>query len=146
MPKPRKIIWKIYFIVFSATTLANFLWTLYPETEPYVFYHILIAWTPFYKIHYGLAVFKCLMDILCLIPFYRFAFNLPIVRAEFWQWMFVVRLLSDVFGNFYEFVFIKSSYHMVLGYGLVTTGAFILPLVPAYIAHYLYAFPQKSRQ
>jgi hypothetical protein len=144
MSKPKKIIWKLYFVIFSATTLANFLWTLYPDTEPYVFYHVLIAWTSFYKVHYSLAVFKTVAGIVCLIPFYRFAFDRSIVRPEFWQWMLVVRFLSDVFGNFYEFTFIKASYHMVLGYGLVTTGAFILPLVPAYIAHYLYAFPEKS--
>ena len=57
--------------------------------------------------------------------------------------MLLIRLASELIGNFYEFIFIKSAYHMTLGYGLSVTGALVLPLIPSYIAHYLYAFPKK---
>jgi hypothetical protein len=143
MKFPRKLIWKIYSLIFSTITVANLIWVLFPEAEPYIFYHILITWTKFYIIHYYIAVFKCIIALICLIPLFGFAFDRTAKNPRFWQWMLVVRILSEVFGNFYEALFIKSSYHMILGYGLTTTGVFILPLIPAYVAHYYYAFQKK---
>ena len=143
MKKPRKIIWKIYAFIFSLMMLANLTWLVYPESEPFVFYHVLIAWTKFYYVHYYLAIFKSSVAILCLIPLFAFAFNQETKAAQFWQWMFLIRFASDLVGNFYEFIFIKSAYHMILGYGLSITGAFLLPLLPSYIAHYLYAFKKQ---
>jgi hypothetical protein len=140
MKKERRIIWKIYALVFSTVTLANFLWLVYPEAEPYIFYHILMAWTKFYAVHYYLAVFKCLIALVCLVPLFAFSFNRQSRSPQIWQWLFVIRIVSDVVGSFYEYLFVKSSYHMVLGYGLTTTGAMLLPVLPSYIAHYLYAF------
>jgi hypothetical protein len=145
MKKPLKIIWKIYLLIFATITVANLLWLLYPEAEPYIFYHILMAWTKFYTVHYYLAVLKCLVGLVCLVPLCGFAFNKETKIPVFWQWMLVIRIISEFLGNFYEFMFIKSSYHMVLGYGLTSTGVLLLPLIPSYLAHYYYAFPQKSK-
>jgi hypothetical protein len=144
MKMPRKLIWKIYFFIFSTITLANLVWVFSPEAEPYIFYHILIAWTKFYLAHYYLAALKCAIALLCLIPLFGYAFDRTTRIPRFWQWILVIRVLSEFVGNFYEFMFVKSSFHMVLGYGLTTTGLFILPLIPSYAAHYLYAF-NKSR-
>ncbi len=143
MKKSRQVIWKLYTFIFSVMALANLTWLLYPESEPFVFYHVLIVWTKFYLMHYYLAIFKSCMAIVCLIPLFAFAFNQEPKSARFWQWMLLIRLASELVGNFYEFIFIKSSYHMVLGYGLSVTGALILPLIPSYVAHYLYAFKKK---
>ena len=144
MKKPRKIIWKLYAFIFSLMAFANLTWLLYPGSEPFVFYHILTAWTNFYFIHYGLAIFKSCVAIICLVPLFGFSFNHESSHRRFWSWMLLIRIASDLVGNFYEFIFIKASYHMVLGYGLSVTGALLLPLIPSYIAHYLYAFPQNK--
>jgi hypothetical protein len=146
MKRPRKIIWKIYFLIFSTMMAANFLWVIYPEAEPYIFYHILMAWSKYYVIHYSFALLKCTLSLISLIPLFGFSFNRTTRIPTFWQYMLVVRIICDFFGNLYEFMFIKSSYHMVLGYGLTTTGVFLLPLLPSYIAHYLYAFKRESSQ
>lgn len=144
MKKPLKVIWKIYAFIFSVIALANLAWLLSPESDPFIFYHVLIAWTKFYYVHYYLAILKSCVAIACLIPLFAFAFNQETKSARFWQWMLLIRLAADLVGNFYEFIFIKSSYHMVLGYGLCVTGIFVLPLIPSYIAHYLYAFSKKQ--
>lgn len=142
MNKGNKIIWKFYAIMFSMITSANLVWLLHPESEPYVFYHILMAWTNFFTVHYYLAILKSLIAITCLYPLFAFAFNKEAKHPLFWQWMLVIRILFECCGNYYEFVYIKSSYHMILGYGLSVTGAFILPLIPSYVAHFIYAFPK----
>ena len=146
MKKPLKLIWKIYFLIFSTIMVANFVWLLYPEADPYIFYHVLLTWSPRYALHYYFAVLKCVVALICLLPLFGFAFNRDSRRPHFWQWMFVIRLITEVYGNFYEYMFIKSSYHMVLGYGLTTTGVFILPLIPSFAAHYLYAFTTDKRK
>jgi hypothetical protein len=143
MKFPRKLIWKIYLLIFSTIMTANFLWLFYPEAEPYIFYHVLIAWTKFYNVHYSLAILKAIIALVCLIPLCCFAFDRTSRIPRFWQWMLVVRVATEIFGSFYEYVFIKASFHMVLGYGLTTLGVYLLPLLPSYIAHYLYAFPKK---
>jgi hypothetical protein len=144
MKWPRKLIWKAYFLIFSTITFANLVWILYPEAEPYIFYHILMAWTKFYTAHYFLAVFKCVVALVCLVPLFGFAFDRSSRIPQFWQWMLVIRVVSEFLGNFYEYMFVKSSFHMVLGYGLTTTGLLILPMLPAYASHYLYAFKQSK--
>ena len=143
MKKRLKLIWKFYSLTFCVIAGANFIWLIYPESEPYVFYHILMTWTNFFIPHYYLAILKSCMTIVCLYPLFAFSFNREPKNQQFWQWMLVLRMLLESVGNYYEFVFVKSSYHMILGYGLSVTGAVLLPLLPAYIAHYLYAFARK---
>lgn len=57
----------------------------------------------------------------------------------------VTRIILEFFGNYYEFVYAKSSYYMVLGYGLSVTGALLLPLIPSYVGHFAYAFPKELK-
>ena len=140
MKMPRKIIWKFYVAIFSTMALANLISLLYPQSDPFVFYHILITWAQFYAIYYYLAILKCGLTLLCLFPLLRFAFDRRPVGLRFWQWILFARLTTEIFGNFYEWTFVKSAYHMTLGYGLSVTGALLLPLLPSYIAHYIYAF------
>lgn len=143
MKKRNKIIWKFYTLIFCVVASANLIWLLYPESEPYIFYHILMTWTHFFIPHYFLAILKSCITIVCLYPLIAYAFNKESKNLHFWQWMLVFRILLETVGNYYEFVFVKSSYHMILGYGLSVTGAVLLPVLPAYIAHYLYAFARK---
>lgn len=140
MKKGRKIIWKFYSLIFAMIASANLIWLIYPESEPYVFYHILMTWTNFFIPHYYFAVLKSCITIFCLYPLFAFAFNREPKNQTFWQWLLVFRIALECTGNYYEFVFIKSAYHMILGYGLSVTGAVLLPLIPSYAAHYLYAF------
>ena len=145
MKFPRRIIWKTYFLIFSTITIANLLSLIYSQTDVYIFYHVLMTWSNLYNVHYCLAILKCIVALICLIPLFGFAFHKQTKIATFWQWMLVARVSMEIFGNFYEFLFIKSSYHMVLGYGLATTGAFLLPLLPSLSAHYFYAFSKKTQ-
>lgn len=147
MSKGRKIIWKFYAFMFSMIALANLVWLLHPDSEPYIFYKILRVWdlilpTPAFTFHYSAAILKSLVTIVCLYPLFAFSFDQNEKNPVFWQWMLVVRVIFECIGNYYEFVYIKSAYYMVLGYGLSVTGAFLLPLIPSYAAHYLYAFPK----
>lgn len=127
--------------MYTMIACANLVWLLHPESEPYVFYRILITWSNYFYLHYGLALLRSVITIICLAPLFAFAFNRPAKHLVFWQWMLVIRVIFECMGNYYEFVFVKSAYHMLLGYGLSVTGAFLLPLLPSYCAHYFYAFP-----
>ncbi len=149
MFKGKKIIWKFYAFMFSTIALANLVWLLHPESEPYIFYKILMTWgntiaTPHFTLQYYAAVVKSLITIVCLYPLFAFAFDQNTKHLLFWQWMLVVRVIMECLGNYYELVYIKSAYHMVLGYGLSVTGAFVLPLLPSYAAHFIYAFPKSN--
>ena len=129
--------------MFTFITVINLIWLMYPESEPYIFYQILMTWSNFFQIHYALAILKSIVAIACLYPLYAFSFNKRTSHESFWQWLLISRFFLEIFGNYYEYVFVKASYHMVLGYGLSITGAVILPLVPSYIAHYLYCFQNQ---
>ena len=144
MKKGHRIIWKFYSLTFCVIASANLIWLIYPESEPYIFYHILMTWTIFFIPHYYLAILKSCMTLICLYTLFSFSFYRESKNQRFWQWMLVIRLFLESVGNYYEFVFVKSSYHMILGYGLSVTGAVLLPILPSYIAHYLYAFSRKK--
>lgn len=141
MKKRHKLIWKLYCIVFSVIALARLTALLHPELDPYIFYHILMAWSHFFKIHYFLALTKSAMTVFCLYPLWAFAFNRESSFLRFWQWILVIRLMLEFVGNYYEFVLVKASFHMVVAYGLSVTGVVLLPLLPSYIGHFAYAFP-----
>lgn len=145
MKRSPRIIWKTYTVLFSLIVLARFVALTHTETEPYIFYHILIAWSDFFKIHYYLAVSKIILTIVCLYPLWAFSFHKELHKNyEFWQWLLVLRIMLEIAGSYYEFVFMKASFHMFLAYGLTVTGAILLPLIPSYVAHYLFVFPKKS--
>lgn len=149
MLKGKKIIWKFYAFMFSMIALANLVWLLHPESEPYIFYKILLTWgktipTPHFNLHYYAAIVKSIITTFCLYPLFAFAFNQKVKHSLFWQWMLIARVVMECLGNYYELVYIKSAYNMVLGYGLSVTGAFLLPLLPSYAAHFIYAFPKTS--
>lgn len=146
MKKGPKIIWKFYCFIFSFIALAQLASMIHPDLDHFVFYHILIAWSHFFKIHYYLAITKCAMTIFCLYPLWSFSFNRESRYMRFWQWMLILRIMLEIVGNYYEFVLIKSSYHMIFAYGLSVTGAVLLPLIPSYIGHYSYAFPKEFKQ
>ena len=144
MKKNLKIIWKFYAIIFGFISTANLIWLFYSDSEPYIFYHILITWSNFFLPHYVLAIVKSVLNIFCLYPLFAFSFNKESSHHNFWKWLLIIRFFLELFGNYYEFVFVKASYYMVLGYGLSVTGAVILPLIPSYIAHFSYCFPNKK--
>lgn len=144
MKKGPKIIWKFYCFIFSFIAFAQLTALLHPDLDHYVFYHILMAWSHFFRIHYYLAIAKSIMTIFCLYPLWAFSFNKESRYIKFWQWMLIVRIMLEIVGNYYEFVLVKSSYHMILAYGLSVTGAVLLPLIPSYVGHYSYAFPKNS--
>lgn len=141
MKKSRKIIWKLYSVFFTFLAIAHFLIIISPEKEPYVFYHILITWSCYFKLHYYLAVLKTIITLVCLYPLWAYSFNNESSRyLKFWQWILVLRIIIEIVGSYYEFVCIKATYYMIFAYGLSVTGATLLPLFPSYTAHYLYAF------
>lgn len=151
MFKGKKIIWKFYAFMFTMIALANLVWLLHPESEPYIFYKILITWgktipTHHFTLQYYAAIVRAIIGIFCLYALFSFAFEQKVKHALFWQWMLIARVVMECLGNYYELIYIKSAYNMALGYGLSVTGAFLLPLLPSYAAHFLYAFPKMTRE
>ena len=135
--------WKIHFLVFSLYTFIN-MWNLAgTDSFLYLYYHILMAFHQGYRVMYGLAVLKVILNLLSLVPFFLFLFQIRFLSARFWQWLFALRVFFDLFGHAAEIKFFESllheSQHLFFSYLFV----FLVLVVPSYIVCFQYAFKQR---
>ena len=82
------------------------------------------------------------INIACCPVLFLFAFNVS-TDKRLWRWLFFMRIFTDLSGHSYEWKFIQSYFAQDPSMGLTVLGAFILPKIPSYIAHYQYAFKIK---
>ncbi len=132
--------WKIYFFVFSVHVLLNMLNLFFPDSLPYVYYHILMAFHPGYRTAYGLAVLQVIFNLITVIPLFLFVFQIRLLNAHLWQWIFVLRVIFDLTGHALEIKFFRSVFHADLQTFLSYLFIFLVLIVPSYIGCFWYAF------
>jgi hypothetical protein len=136
--------WFFYGVFLSATVLSSIGDVLYENTPLKNYYTVLIVFNKYYLLSLFLNILSVLMNVLTPIVVFLYAFNIR--RAlKFWKIFFFVRIALDLLGHQYELQFIKSAYYQNPSYFLAYIGFLTIPMLPSYIAHYLYAFKNKKR-
>lgn len=109
------------------------------------YYTILIAFDRHYSLLLALNVISTLLGLLS--PLVIFLYTSDIKGSYiFWRVFFWTRLFFDAIGHSYDTQFVKAAFHQSIFYGFVCILIFILPFIPSYIIHYLYAFKKLKPQ
>ena len=140
----KNIGWKAYLVFFCILSWGNLGLLFSAESEPYIFYHILGAFHKPTFIFYGLNLCEALLSISAVVPLFLFICNRRLLPIRFWRWHFFLRLIFDLTGRYYEFVFLKSLLYDELHLGLAFIAAQVFLLFPSYLLHFKYAFRQES--
>ena len=136
--------WWAYFLIFSIFT-ARHLANLFSNTStPYIYYHTLLTFNCDYTALYFLGIISAVINAACLVPLFLFILKTRLFHPGLWQWLFILRIIFDFIGNFYELNFLKSllyARHELLVQAVVIMIAL---LGPSYVACFRYAFRQDK--
>ena len=132
--------WCSYAILFSFTSIGHAFVFFHPQSPAIVYYVTLMGFHKAYALLFLLNILAILVTAASNIPVLFYALQ---IRLQLWQWLFYLRLLLDLTGHHYEWKFLQSIFTHDFTHGLVALGAWIFPLIPSYIAHYLYTFKNK---
>lgn len=143
MQKPG-FIWKMYGLYFAVLTVQHFFDLLAPQSPVYLFYHILIGFHRPLFIVYLSNILGALLSLLSLWPLYLFIFHKRRFHPALWQILFLLKILGDLLGNYYQFLTLKSFYFTDRTLAFQIFAGNILTALPSYIACFQYAFRQDK--
>ena len=131
--------WLLYGIFLTVILFGSIENLFYSDSAFRNYYTILIAFNKRYLFSVTLNIINSLLNLLAPLIVFLYALDIK-GSTKFWQTLFWARIFFDLVGNNYADQFIKASFHQTFLYGIVCIGAFTLPMLPSYLAHYLYAF------
>ena len=143
MHKPG-LIWKIYGLYFTLLTVLHFVSFVYPRSPIFLFFQFLIGFHRPLLIIYVINIFGALLNILTLWPLYLFIFHRQRLRPRLWQTFFFLKILGDVFSNYFQFLTLKSFFHSDHTLAFQIFFGDVLTVLPSYIACFQYAFQQHK--
>ena len=138
--KKTGVVWKIYFIVFSAYILQNAADILLPKSFLYIYYHTLMAFHTLFAIQYILALAQIFFNILNLIALFLFVFRTFFLSPQVWQWLLILRFIFDLTGHIGEFATVSAIFHAREDWFLSTIIFNFIMVIPSYAACFQYAF------
>ena len=144
MLKKHNFVWKFYFLIFCLICFLKLVELFSPQATLYTFYHILIAFDPSNSVSYIFSILAALITCLCAVPVYCFAFEKYTFNKTFFHWLFFLRIIMDIAGHQYEWLFVQSFFRESWWLGLSCLGVIVLPILPSYIAHYLCMRREKT--
>ncbi len=137
--------WKLYGILFTGIVFLN-LWDIYSKDSSFLMYYtMLMAFNKRYCLLFILNVLSIIINLISLLVVFFYAFDIK-SSLKFWRIFFLIRVGFDLAGHFYDSQFIKAAFFQSFSYGLACIGAFVLPMLPSYMAHYIYAFKKPVNQ
>ena len=131
-------IWKIYFLAYLFFTLKTTISFFSADSEMHSYYHILIAYHPYFLILYFLNLCSIALNIFSCLAFYFFLYDIPFLSSQFWKWIFLFRGVMDILGRSYEFKFLQSLFYDDPYIFLFVLAPILFIIVPSYIALYQY--------
>lgn len=136
---------KIYYFFFTFISIGHWAIVLYPRSNIYLYYQVLMAFNPSYLINYTLCVLNATVNILNLIPLHLYIFRKRFLEPEFWQLLFALKVIFDLTNHQYEYNCIKSLYYFSnIKTSLYMTVSIVLMFFPSYVLCYRYAFQQDN--
>ena len=132
--------WKIYIAIFTIISLNNIIFSLSSKSLNYQYYHILSAFDSASAVFYYLNVASALLTVSSIFPLISYITPKKIKYIQFWQWLFFLRIFTDLTGHSYEILLCRSTFHMDHRAGWALCGILALPILPSYIIHWKSAF------
>ncbi len=136
--------WKIYFLFFCLMAWGNLASLFEPDSPPYIYYHILIAFYKALHLFLDLNVVSALLTFLSAVPMFLCIYRIPWLPQIVWEYFFMVRLIFDLMGRPYEFIFFKSLWIDDWRFGLAYLFSLGALLFPSYWLLFRYAFQRNS--
>ena len=137
-------VWDIYFLIYFLIISFSTIYYFLPQSTFYLYFQILIAFDIYFLISYCLSALSIIFDYLSLVPLFLFVCNIQFLNKYFWRWMFILRLAFNLTARSYEFHFIKSLLYQDKYYAFLLVALIVIISIPSYMAHYLYAFRDKT--
>jgi len=144
MHKKTRWPWKVYFFISTYMGIINFMGLLAGDSQIDQYYKILIVFKRSYLIWYGFNIASISTEALCLIPLFLFVFHKRFLSPFVWQSLFGIRIVLFFLGHSYEVKMIKSYFYANSAVAAGSIVFLFLLMLPAYIAHFQYAFRQKK--
>lgn len=143
MKLPNNLGLKAYIILYTIFALGTFTALTAPDGSTCVYYQTLLILHPPAFVWYVLALLDASLGCLAVIPMTLRAFGKPRILGDFFQMLFVLRLLSTFLGHNYEYMVLKSAFIGTPAVGWITLGVWGLFAFPSFKEHYVYAFRTK---
>ncbi len=131
------IFWKTYAILFSFICMGRISSLLDPNSNENIFYNLLIQFYPLSSIYFSLNIGLLIVSYISSIAIiaYAFKYNVKWLQSPF---LFMLRIIFEACGHYYEFQTIKSSFFHSQFFGFASLFVFAIPLIPSYLAHWRY--------
>jgi hypothetical protein len=137
-------LWRIYLVLYTATT-ALLTWDFFTtDSRISIYYHILIAFSTSYILFYCLNALSVILNCLAVLPIYGYIFNLSVLSKKFWKWFFIFRLGMELTGRYYEYQIIRSITFDDTALLTQIIIWIVLFLFPSYFATFNYAYRTKE--
>jgi hypothetical protein len=134
--------WQLYGIILTLIVFSSASDLFSADSPLRTYYTILIAFDQHYIILFTLNILAVIFELLSPLIVFLYALNIK-TSPTFWRFFFWLRLLFSAIGHSYDRQFLVASFHQSISYGFACIGVLIIPLVPSYVAHYLYVFYRK---
>lgn len=144
MRKKTRWPWKVYFFFWVYSVFSNIIIALYPASPINQYYKILIIFRARYWIQYSLYQSAIVIEAFSLIPLFLFVFHKKCLSPWVWQTLFFLRIIFLISGHSYEWMMIKSYFHLDLRLAIASASTIVVLLFPSFFGHFLYAFQSKK--
>jgi len=140
MKLPQNLTYKIYFLLFGWLCLGEFATLITPQADAFIYYNTLKILYPSASIFYILAIFRAVINLICLFPLFTYAFNKNIRWPWLLKLLLILRIIADISGHNYEWLFLKSLFYsssVILPFASI--GLYIAIYFLSYKAHFICA-------
>ncbi|MCA9408465.1 MAG: hypothetical protein KC733_07235, partial [Candidatus Omnitrophica bacterium] len=79
------------------------------------------------------------MTLIHTLALFLFIHSIPLFNPFVWQLLFLIRIIFDITGHSYELNHLMGIYQFNPSTGIILLICVLVPLIPSYIASYLYA-------
>jgi hypothetical protein len=135
--------WYVYGIIITTFEYSGLRDLMTNDSSLRMYYTILMAFDIRYGALFALNTINLFINLLTPLVVLMYAFDIQ-RSLHFWRIFFFLRIFFDLAGNNYSMQLIKSAFYQDFNYGLASVGVFVFPILPSYIAHYLYCFKKNK--
>ena len=136
--------WEIYLVFFAVLIFKNTYDFFALHSPVYIYFLILRFFDPAFLFIYFINLIQTILNLLHLIPLGLTVYKIRFLPTKFWQYLFILRVIFDLFGHSYDKNILVSFYHddsIIFWFSCARIFFFYMP---SYIACYFYAFKHEK--
>ncbi len=137
---PDKSLYKVYSMIFAWFCLGDLASMILHDSETLLFYKTLTAFDQAGAMTYAFALFRAVINVICLIPLIHYAFNATSNLSRIFQLLLGLRVITEVMGHCYDWLFLRSLWHAAPLEAWILILFYTAFFFPSYRAHFIQAF------